>query len=120
MQRVTRGTRAELSGRVAEQQVAQYYIRRGGRVLAERWRSPAGEVDLIVVLAGTLVFVEVKSAQSHADAAASLSVRQQRRICAAAELFAGQWQGDVPCDMRIDVALVAGGVVEVLESAITG
>jgi len=65
-----------------------------------------------------IVFVEVKSSGTHDAAAASLSVRQQLRIMAAAEEFLGTRPAGLLTEMRVDVALVAGGVVQLIEAAL--
>ena len=51
-------------GKRGEQLAAEFYIREGYRILEQNFRSPIGEVDLIVEKSGLLVFVEVKSRSS--------------------------------------------------------
>src|SRR5690606_38215107 len=63
--RVARGARNHAAGRLAEDSAAAHYLRRGGRILAQRWRCPWGEIDLIVALGDSVIFVEVKSARTH-------------------------------------------------------
>jgi len=64
MNKTLTGKLAHLAGANAEFQVAADYTRRGHRLVAQRWRSKAGEVDLIFNNDGDeVIFVEVKKAR---------------------------------------------------------
>ena len=118
LERSLRGKLNNRSGRTAEVAVAARYMDLGARLLATRWRGKAGEIDLIFEACGVVVFVEVKSSDCFEKAAASLSVRQQLRIMAAAEEYIGSLPTGLLTEMRVDVALVAGGAVQVIEGAL--
>src|SRR5215210_9318261 len=75
------------AGLSAESRAAFLLLCKGYRIVARRWKCPVGEVDLIVRRGRLLVFVEVKARDQLDDAAEALTVRQQRRIAAAA----GAW-----------------------------
>ena len=100
-------------GQGAETGVLWYLRLRGWRLVARNWRSPAGEIDLILRRGAVLAFVEVKL-RSHSNLgrnnlAEVVSPRQRRRIERAAEDFAGRFsctQGDNPLALRFDIALV--------------
>jgi putative endonuclease len=93
----------------AESRAAALLIAKGYRILARRWRSPLGEIDIIARRGGLLIFVEVKARDTLDDAAWSVTDRQRARIAAAAELWLAQ-QGDHSFrDMRFDAVLVAPG-----------
>ena len=93
----------------AESRAAAYLVAKGFRILARRWRSPAGEIDIIASRRKLLIFVEVKARDSFDDAAWSVSDRQRARIAAAAEAWLAR-QGDHPFeDMRFDAVLVVPG-----------
>lgn len=114
-----KGSMRHHSGLAAEDIVASHYARRGHPTQTQRWRGTAGEIDLVAADGEGLIFIEVKKATSHAQAAERLSPRQIGRICdTAAEYLAGMPRGQLtPC--RFDVALVDEvGRVEVLENAI--
>lgn len=114
--RARRGALAYHAGHAAEDQIVRRYEAAGCEVLERRWRGRAGEVDLIVRDGHETVFVEVKKAATHAEAAERLSRRQMDRICQAACEYAG-----LAAEMRFDAALVdAHGRVEVLENAFGG
>lgn len=115
---MSRGATAHLSGLAAEDAVARHYGRQGRSIAARRWRSFAGEIDLVVRDGAEVIFVEVKKAASHAEAALRLGRRQMDRLCAAAQLFLeGEPAGQLT-PMRFDVALVdSRGRIEVVENA---
>ena len=116
--RRNRGRLAFHSGHAAEQAVARHYDRQGTPITATRWRGTAGEIDLVAREGPGLVFIEVKKADTHAEAAWRLSRRQMDRICAAAsEFLAGEPAGQMT-EARFDVALVdAQGRVEIIRDA---
>lgn len=106
------------SGLAAEAQVEGRYLAAGRRLAARRWRSRSGEIDLVVREGATVVFVEVKRAESFARAAERLTRRQMQRIWnAASEFLAGEPHGQ-DTDVRFDVALVDGrGRIDIVENA---
>ncbi len=97
------------TGLSAESRAAAFLIAKGFRILARRWRSPVGEIDIIARRRGLLVFVEVKARErlDLDDAAESVTVRQQRRVVAAAEAWLAQYGDQRISDIRFDVVLVA-------------
>jgi putative endonuclease len=76
-------------------------------VLAERHRTPAGELDLIAEKDGLLAFIEVKARPSWREAAFALTSRQQARLMAAAEIWLARHPGHGSRGIRFDVLLVA-------------
>jgi putative endonuclease len=94
-------------GLSAESRAAAYLIAKGHRIVARRWKSPVGEVDIVARRRNTLVFVEVKARGRLDDAAEAILPRQQRRIIAAAEAWLASHPDDVNSDIRFDVVLVA-------------
>ena len=107
------------AGLAAEHQVADHYRQAGRRITAQRWRGHyGGEIDLIAREGGTVIFIEVKRAQTHAWAAERLTVRQMRRIFVSADEFVAGAPECANLDRRFDVALVdAQGRIEILENA---
>ena len=94
-------------GLSAESRAAAFLIAKGYRIVARRWRSPVGEIDIVARRRKTLVFVEVKARERLDDAAEAVIVRQQRRIIAAAEAWLAAHPEDANRDIRFDVVLVA-------------
>ncbi len=94
-------------GLSAEMRAAAWLLAKGYRIVARRWKSPVGEIDIVARRRETLVFVEVK-ARDHLDAAAeAITPRQRQRIVAAAEAWLAGHPDDVMREMRFDVVLVA-------------
>ena len=109
---------AESLGRVAEDEVALHWQSKGFGILAQRLRTGAGEIDLVVANAEVLVFVEVKARKTMAEAAYAVSPRQQARLLEAAGVALATHEGwERPCT-RFDVALVYPGGVSHIEDAI--
>jgi putative endonuclease len=96
-------------GLSAESRAAAYLIAKGYRIVARRWRSPVGEIDIVARRKQVLVFVEVKARATLDGAAESVSERQQRRIVAAAEAWLAQHPEHAGGDIRFDAVLVAPG-----------
>src|SRR5947207_15912698 len=94
-------------GLSAESRAAAFLIAKGYRIVARRWRSAVGEIDIVARRRRTLIFVEVKARERLDDAAEAVIVRQQRRIIAAAEVWLASHPDDINCDIRFDVMLVA-------------
>ncbi|MGV3634711.1 MAG: YraN family protein [Pseudorhodoplanes sp.] len=94
-------------GLSAETRAAALLIAKGFRIVARRFRSPAGEIDIVAKRGGLLIFVEVKARAMLDDAAWSVTDRQKRRIAAAATAWLSANPDDANCDMRFDAVLVA-------------
>jgi len=93
----------------AESRAAALLIAKGFRILARRFKSPVGEIDIVARRRQLLVFVEVKARAGLDEAAWSVTSRQQQRIAAAAEAWLAI-HGDADFrDIRFDVILVAPG-----------
>src|SRR4249920_2661355 len=95
----------------AESRAAAFLIAKGFRILARRWRSPVGEIDIVARRRRLLVFVEVKARATLEDAAESVNQRQRRRIAAAAEVWLAANPDDSIRDIRFDAILVAPGKI---------
>jgi putative endonuclease len=98
-------------GLSAESRAAALLIAKGYRILARRFRTPLGEIDIVARRRGVLVFVEVKARDSFDTAAEAIGKRQQSRIIAAAQLWLAGHPEDAMRDMRFDVVLVVPGCV---------
>lgn len=117
-QKEQQGALAYHSGDCAETGVAERYAQAGYQVVSRRWRSAAGEIDLILRQKDLWVFVEVKKARNADLAALRLDRRQMNRICQSACCFCEGLATGSLTEMRFDVALVDGfGRVEIIENA---
>lgn len=95
----------------AESRAAALLIAKGFRILARRFRSPVGEIDIVARRRQLLVFVEVKARERLDDAAWSVTERQRARIIAAAEAWLADHPDPSIQDIRFDAMLVAPGRV---------
>ena len=84
---MTTGKLSYHSGQAVELQVARHYERDGWRVLQHRFKSAAGEIDLVLRRNDTVLFVEVKRARTHDIAASRISLQQIARINQSAEIL---------------------------------
>lgn len=98
--------RAWRYGWLGETLAAAMLVAKGYRVLARRWRTAAGEIDIIARRGGVLAFVEVKARRDAASAIAAIGPRQRRRIERAAGAFVGRRPELAGLDWRFDVMLV--------------
>ena len=96
-------------GLSAESRAAAFLIAKGYRILARRFRTPVGEIDIVAGRRNTLVFVEVKARSTLDGAAEAVTDRSKRRIVAAAAYWLSQHPEDVMRAMRFDAVLVAPG-----------
>ncbi|MBF8763644.1 MULTISPECIES: YraN family protein [Pseudomonas] len=98
------------AGQAAENHALEYLQGHGLKLIDRNWRCKGGELDLVMLDADTVVFVEVRY-RLHAHfggALGSIDQRKQKRLVLAASLFLHQkpqW-GDCPC--RFDVVALQG------------
>ncbi|MBA3940168.1 MAG: hypothetical protein C0520_03045 [Sphingopyxis sp.] len=97
---------AEARGRRAERRAAWWLRLHGWRILGERLRVPAGEVDLVARRGKTLAFIEVKWRDRAEDLDLAIDHYRLRRVAAAAEMLSARFARPRD-DIRIDVMLLA-------------
>jgi putative endonuclease len=97
---------AERRGRRGEGLAAWYLRLTGWHILAQRVRTPRGEIDLIARRGRMVCFVEVKWRATAAELAQAIDARRLSRVAAAVEAVAPRYvrPGE---DVRIDVVLLA-------------
>lgn len=98
--------RREAQGRRGEALAAWYLRLTGWRILAQRLKTPRGEIDLIARRGRTVIFVEVKWRSSAGLLDEAIDPYRLRRVAAAVEAVAHRHarSGDL---VRIDVLLLA-------------
>ena len=95
-----RGDRAEL--------LCLWQLRfKGYRIIARRYRTPVGEIDLIARRGSVLAAIEVKARDDFATASEAVSIRQRQRIARALEHFLNFRPDLALLSPRFDVMLVA-------------
>ncbi len=99
--------RRQALGRWGEARAAAYLEARGYRILARNQRTPYGELDLIALRAGQVVFVEVKtrSGRAFGHPEEAVTPRKQAHLLAAARHYL-QSHPALPADWRVDVVAV--------------
>jgi putative endonuclease len=104
-------------GQWGERLAASHYVREGYEILDRNWRSPSGELDLVVSKGDLIVFSEVKARRTEAfgSAASAVDADKQRRIrrLAVEWLRAHGRRGAI----RFDVVTVTGTTVELIPDA---
>lgn len=98
----------KLLGAAGEDRAAGYLSRQGYKILERNYRAPYGEIDIIALHQGELVFVEVKTRTTDAYGAPELAVdiRKQRRMVKAALGYIKQKKlHQMPC--RFDVVAIS-------------
>lgn len=96
----------ERAGRLAETAAAWLLRLHGFRILARRYATPVGEIDLVARRGELLVFVEVKRRLRAEDALAALLPAQQARIARAAGAFLQHRPRLAGCALRFDLVAV--------------
>ena len=97
---------AETAGRRAEARAAWWLRLHGWRIMAQRVKTPRGEIDLVARRGNTVAFIEVKARRSEADLATAIDHHRLRRVAAAASILAPRYARNGE-DVRIDVMLLA-------------
>lgn len=95
------------NGVSSEGRAADYLLARGYEILARRYKTPYGEVDLVAQNEKTIIFVEVKARARFDDAAYAVTLRQQRRIIDAAQAWLSAHPEHDGFDLRFDALLMA-------------
>lgn len=91
--------------------LAGWYLRlKGYRILAVRYKTRLGEVDIVAVRAKTVVFVEVKQRSTAVRAKESIHAQNQARVRRAAELYLQKYPRYTGHDVRFDAIVFAPGV----------
>lgn len=67
-------------GAKGEAAAAAYLARKGYRILERNYRCPLGEIDLIAVDGGEIVFIEVRTRSSHAYGTPQESVDGRKQV----------------------------------------
>ncbi len=95
------------TGLSAESRAAALLMAKGYRILAKRFKTPYGEIDLVAKKRNLLVFVEVKARARLDDAAYAVTPRQQARIIDAAQGWLMTHPEHAKFDLRFDAILIA-------------
>ena len=97
------------TGLSAESRAAAMLLAKGYRILARRFRSPFGEIDIVARKRNLVAFVEVKARATLDEAAYAVTPRQQARISDAAQAWLMAHPEHAEFELRFDVMLIAPG-----------
>ena len=79
---------------------------KGFRILARRYRTPAGEIDLIARRGDLVAIVEVKARRTLTEAMDAVTPYALRRIEAAADLWLSRQPDHARLSMRFDLVAI--------------
>ncbi|MCI7813879.1 MAG: YraN family protein [Lachnospiraceae bacterium] len=98
---------------------ASYLEEKGYQILERNYRSRRGEIDLIALDSGTIVFIEVKyrSERKKGDPLEAVGWRKQSQICRTARVFLMERQISPDQACRFDVVGILGGEITLIQNA---
>lgn len=100
---------AERQGRAAERLCALRLRLTGWRILARRYATPVGEVDIVARRGALVAFIEVKHRRDAREALETITARQRTRIERAATVFLSRHPRWRKLALRFDVMVVTPG-----------
>ena len=105
------------NGALAEQLAERYLVRQGLRLIERNFRCRLGEIDLIMRDGAAMVFVEVRqrSNSRFGGAIASIDLRKQQKLIAAAHYYLANSTVLPPC--RFDALLIEGDAINWIRDA---
>ena len=89
----------------AEKLAALWLWLKGYKILERRYKTPVGEIDLIIRKKSLIAFVEVKARMTRSQALESLTPDMRRRINRAASHYISH-NNINNCDLRFDLVSV--------------
>lgn len=93
-------------GYFAEEFCRFYLLLHGYKILAHRYKTPLGEIDLVARRGRQIAFIEVKARKTERDGGEAVQEKSMRRIGNAAKLYLAAHAGYQDCDLRFDVMVV--------------
>ena len=106
-------------GVIGEQAACEYILKkRAMHILRRNYSCPVGEIDIIALDKGCVVFIEVKSRESESfgRGAEAVTRAKRRKIVRAAQMYLMSHHME-ECDVRFDVIDILRGEAEYLENA---
>ncbi|MEP3278620.1 MAG: YraN family protein [Stappiaceae bacterium] len=98
--------KAYLRGHMAEWVAVIWLSFKGYRILARRFKTGRGEIDIIARRGNTVAFVEVKYRRSLDEALLAVTVTNQKRIIAASNIWLSGRNNLATCTYRYDIFAV--------------
>ena len=104
-----RRRRALRRGSAAEYIAAVFLMLKGYRILAMRYKTKLGEIDIIARKGDLAVFVEVKARADEMGAVSAVSYASQNRIRAASDLWLARQRDYATLSQRYDIVAILPG-----------
>ncbi len=101
-----RRQRAERRGHVSEYLAALFLLLKGYRILAFRYRTKLGEIDIVARKKTLVLFVEVKARASEGAAIDAVGYETQRRIRSASDIWLSRRRDTHRLSCRYDIIAV--------------
>jgi len=101
----------DAKGRRAELRAEILLRLKGYQILARRFKSGQGEIDLVARRGAVIAFIEVKFRESADAAIESVSERQRRRILNAASAFIARHPKYAAITSRFDIIIVTNALL---------
>lgn len=98
--------RAHRHGHVAEWWAATALTLKGYRIVARRFKTKAGEIDLVARKGNLVALVEVKARQSEAAAIDAVTGTTAMRISAAGDIWLSRQRDSAALSIRHDIVVV--------------
>jgi putative endonuclease len=102
----SRKQKAYRRGLLAEYLAAAFLILKGYRLLAIRYKTKLGEIDIIARKADLVIFVEVKARANEAAALDAVGYAAQKRIHSASEIWFSRQPDFSVLSARYDIVAV--------------
>lgn len=97
---------AHRRGQLAEF-AALYWLRlQGWQLLANRWKHPSGEIDLVMRRGRKLAFIEVKARPDLPKGLRAVAPAQQQRISRAATAWLGRNPAQAGLEAQLDLVII--------------
>ena len=93
-------------GWAAEYIAAVFLMLKGYRILALRYKTKLGEIDIIARKGDLVVFIEVKARGDEMDAINAVSYASQNRIRAASDLWLARQRDYAILSQRYDIVAI--------------
>jgi len=113
---------AYAKGVMGETAAAAHLTRQGMQLLARRYRSPYGEIDLVLLDGNVVVFAEVKTRErgNAVSAQSAVTPLKQKRLIQTARCYLGEHPEHAARMLRFDVVTVSQDGVFHLANAFQG
>ncbi len=102
----------KLLGQKGEDHAVEFLCKQGYRIVERNYSTRSGEIDLIALHEGAVVFIEVKTRTSNAFGAPEMAVnpRKQRRMVKTALAYIKEHNyHQVPCRFDVVAITTSGG-----------